>query len=62
MVQVVRREDIQMCSIQNIQYDKETKASTFRRKRGSKIKLGRGGKQSIGQGKKPIYVSTKPKK
>ena len=25
-------------------------------------KAGRGGKQSVGQGKKPIYVSTKPKK
>jgi len=31
-------------------------------KRAAQNKAGRGGKQSAGQGKKPIYVSTKPKK
>ena len=38
------------------------KASATRRKRAAQNKANRGGKQSAGQGKKPIYVSTKPKK
>ena len=41
---------------------KKQKASATRRKRAAQNKAGRGGKQSRGQGKKPIYVSTKPKK
>ena len=41
---------------------KKQKASATRRKRAAQNKAGRGGKQSPGQGKKPIYVSTKPKK
>ena len=41
---------------------KKQKASATRRKRAAQNKANRGGKQSAGQGKKPIYVSTKPKK
>ena len=41
---------------------KKQKASATRRKRAAQNKAGRGGKQSPGQGKKPIMVSTKPKK
>ena len=41
---------------------KKQKASATRRKRRAQNKANRGGKQSAGQGKKPIYVSTKPKK
>ena len=41
---------------------KKQKASATRRKRAAQNKAGRGGKQSAGQGKKPIRVSTKPKK
>ena len=41
---------------------KKEKESATRRKRAAQNKAGRGGKQSRGQGKKPIYVSTKPKK
>ena len=41
--------------------DKQKKSAT-RRKRAAQNKAGRGGKQSPGQGKKPIMVSTKPKK
>ena len=41
---------------------KKQKASAVRRKRAAQNKAGRGGKQSPGQGKKPIMVSTKPKK
>ena len=41
---------------------KKQKASATRRKRAAQNKANRGGKQSRGQGKKPIYVSTKPKK
>ena len=41
---------------------KKQKASATRRKRAAQNKAGRGGKKSPGQGKKPIRVSTKPKK
>ena len=41
--------------------DKEKRSATSRKRR-AQNKAGRGGKQSAGQGKKPIYVSTKPKK
>ena len=41
---------------------KKQKASATRRKRAAQNKAGRGGKASPGQGKKPIRVSTKPKK
>ena len=41
--------------------DKQKKSAT-RRKRAAQNKAGRGGKASPGQGKKPIMVSTKPKK
>ena len=41
---------------------KKDKESATRRKRAAQNKANRGGKQSAGQGKKPIYVSTKPKK
>ena len=41
---------------------KKEKESATRRKRAAQNKAGRGGKQSAGQGKKPIRVSTKPKK
>ena len=41
--------------------DKEKKSATSRKRR-AQNKANRGGKQSAGQGKKPIYVSTKPKK
>ena len=41
--------------------DKQKKSAT-RRKRAAHNKAGSGGKQSPGQGKKPIMVSTKPKK
>ena len=43
---------------------KKQKVWCTRRKRAAQNKKGRGGKQSSlkGQGKKPIYVSTKPKK
>jgi hypothetical protein len=40
---------------------KKEKESATRRKRAAQNKAGRGGKDSSGQGKKPIYVSTKPK-
>ena len=40
---------------------KKEKESATRRKRAAQNKAGRGGKDSAGQGKKPIYVSTKPK-
>ena len=40
---------------------KKQRKRLTRRKRQNKF-FGRGGKQSRGQGKKPIYVSTKPKK
>jgi hypothetical protein len=40
---------------------KKDKESATRRKRAAQNKAGRGGKDSSGQGKKPIYVSTKPK-
>ena len=41
--------------------DKQKKSATSRKRR-AQNKANRGGKQSAGQGKKPIYVSTKPKK
>ncbi len=41
--------------------DKEKRSATTRKRR-AQNKAGRGGKASPGQGKKPIYVSTKPKK
>ena len=42
---------------------KKQKASATRRKRAAQNKKGRGGTSSLkGGGKKPIYVSTKPKK
>ena len=41
--------------------DKQKKSATTRKRR-AQNKANRGGKQSAGQGKKPIYVSTKPKK
>ena len=41
--------------------DKQKKSATTRKRRAQNT-AGRGGKQSPGQGKKPIYVSTKPKK
>lgn len=41
---------------------KKEKESATRRKRAAQNKAGRGGKDSPGQGKKPIMVSTKPKK
>ena len=41
---------------------KKEKETATRRKRRAQNKAGRGGKASKGQGKKPIYVSTKPKK
>ena len=42
---------------------KKQKASATRRKRAAQNKAGRGGTSSLkGGGKKPIYVSTKPKK
>jgi hypothetical protein len=40
---------------------KKEKESATNRKRAAQNKAGRGGKDSAGQGKKPIYVSTKPK-
>ncbi len=40
---------------------KKEKESATRRKRDAQNDAGRGGKDSSGQGKKPIYVSTKPK-
>jgi len=40
---------------------KKEKESATRRKRAAQNDAGRGGKDSGGQGKKPIYVSTKPK-
>jgi hypothetical protein len=40
---------------------KKEKESATRRKRAAQNDAGRGGKDSSGQGKKPIYVSTKPK-
>ena len=40
---------------------KKEKESATQRKRAAQNKAGRGGKDSAGQGKKPIYVSTKPK-
>jgi hypothetical protein len=40
---------------------KKEKESATRRKRDAQNDAGRGGKNSSGQGKKPIYVSTKPK-
>ena len=40
---------------------KKEKESATQRKRAAQNKAGRGGKDSSGQGKKPIYVSTKPK-
>jgi hypothetical protein len=40
---------------------KKEKESATRRKRAAQNDAGRGGKSSSGQGKKPIYVSTKPK-
>jgi hypothetical protein len=40
---------------------KKEKESATRRKRDAQNDAGRGGKDSGGQGKKPIYVSTKPK-
>jgi len=40
---------------------KKEKESATRRKRDAQNDAGRGGKDSMGQGKKPIYVSTKPK-
>jgi hypothetical protein len=40
---------------------KKEKESATRRKRDAQNDAGRGGKDSNGQGKKPIYVSTKPK-
>jgi hypothetical protein len=40
---------------------KKEKESATKRKRAAQNKAGRGGKDSKGQGKKPIYVSTKPK-
>jgi hypothetical protein len=40
---------------------KKEKESATHRKRAAQNKAGRGGKDSSGQGKKPIYVSTKPK-
>ena len=42
--------------------NKKEKESATRRKRAAQNKAGRGGKASPGQGKKPIRVSTKPKK
>jgi hypothetical protein len=39
---------------------KKEKESATNRKRAAQNKAGRGGKDSKGQGKKPIYVSTKP--
>jgi hypothetical protein len=41
---------------------KKEKESATKRKRAAQNKAGRGGKDSNGQGKKPIYVSTKPKR
>ena len=41
---------------------KKEKESATRRKRAAQNKAGRGGVKSPGQGKKPIMVSTKPKK
>lgn len=41
---------------------KKEKESATRRKRAAQNKAGRGGVKSPGQGKKPINVSTKPKK
>jgi len=40
---------------------KKEKESATQRKRAAQNDAGRGGKDSSGQGKKPIYVSTKPK-
>jgi hypothetical protein len=40
---------------------KKEKESATQRKRAAQNDAGRGGKNSSGQGKKPIYVSTKPK-
>jgi hypothetical protein len=40
---------------------KKEKESATQRKRDAQNDAGRGGKDSSGQGKKPIYVSTKPK-
>ena len=40
---------------------KKEKENATQRKRAAQNKAGRGGKDSAGQGKKPIYVSTKPK-
>ena len=40
---------------------KDGRASFVKRKRAAQNDAGRGGKDSSGQGKKPIYVSTKPK-